>query len=72
MKTKTLTVIKCFVEEPSDAPHVMEFVGETINECLTVCNVYVENCEPGTTVHYHSHEVVSEKEYNKKIGESRR
>ena len=69
---KTLTVITCFVEEPSDAPHVMEFVGEDINQCLTVSKIYVDNCEPGTTVHYQSHKVVTEEEYNKKIGESKR
>ena len=68
---KTLTVITCFVEEPSDAPHTMEFVGDNINQCLTVCNVYVQGCEPGTTVHYHSHKTITEEEYNK-IGESKR
>jgi hypothetical protein len=49
----------------------MEFVGANINQCLTVCNVYVQGCEPGTTVHYHSHKTITEEEFNK-IGESKK
>ncbi len=67
----TLTVIRCFVEEPHDAPHVMEFVGENINQCLKVCNVYVENCAKDTLVTFHSYKTLTEEEFNK-IGESKR
>ena len=67
----TLTVIRCFVEEPHDAPHVMEFVGEDINQCLKVCNVSGLVGDKDTVITYHSHKTLTEEEFNQ-IGESKR
>tara|TARA_R110000824_G_C14952556_1_gene651088 strand:+ start:352 stop:561 length:210 start_codon:yes stop_codon:yes gene_type:complete len=67
----TLTVIKSFIEEPDDAPHVMEFVGANINQCLRACSIYVEGQPPGTKAIYHSHRVITEDQFHT-IGESKK